>query len=48
MKVMRDELEANIKALELDVIGFLNKHLTPEYFGPDYKIYCCRSVTLNY
>jgi hypothetical protein len=38
MKVMRDELEANIKALELDVIGFLNEQPTPEYFGPDYKI----------
>jgi hypothetical protein len=38
LKVMRDELEANIKALELDVIGFLLEQPTPEYFGHDYKI----------
>ncbi len=38
LKVMREELEANIKALELNVIGFLNEQHTPEYFGTDFKI----------
>lgn len=49
LKAMRDELEANIKAIENKIIDFMVENDKSEYIGEDFKIKYseCTRTTLD-